>query len=250
MAVEVRGQAVERGSPRELELAVPRDRLVWLLSVFAGLLLVAHLLVSLNRYVFGLAFFGADNLYVLFDMWDEVSIPSWYSIVLLLGAAGVLAIIATAKRASADRYAHHWTGLAVIFVVLSIDDAADIHGQTSYTLNQLLDTSGYLAYAWIIPAAALVVLAGLAYLRFLMHLPAPVRLRFVLAAAIFLTGALVMEAIEGSYDTQHGVENMPYRLMVGVEETLEMAGIILFISTLLAYLATLTSAVRVRLPRA
>lgn len=231
---------------REVELTIPREGLARLLSVVAGLLLVAHLLVSLNRYVFGLTFFAADNLYVLFDMWEEVSIPSWYSVALLLVAAGVLTIIASGTRAASDPYARHWTALAVIFLALSIDDAADVHGHTSYTLREVFDTSGFLAYAWIIPAAALVALVGLAYLRFLLHLPSPVRRQFVIAAALFLAGALVMEAIEGRYDTQHGVENMPYRLMVGVEETLEMAGIILFISTLLGYLASMGKAVRLR----
>ncbi|HMM83827.1 hypothetical protein [Azohydromonas sp.] len=231
---------------REVELTIPREGLARLLSVVAGLLLVAHLLVSLNRYVFGLTFFAADNLYVLFDMWEEVSIPSWYSVALLLVAAGVLTIIASGTRAASDPYARHWTALAVIFLTLSIDDAADVHGHTSYTLREVFDTSGFLAYAWIIPAAALVALVGLAYLRFLLHLPSPVRRQFVIAAALFLAGALLLAAIEGRYDTQHGVENMPYRLMVGVEETLEMAGIILFISTLLGYLASMGKAVRLR----
>ncbi len=248
MAVETQPKTA-RPAADELELVVPRSGLVRLLSAVAGLLLVAHLLVSLNRYVFGLTFFAADNLYVLFDMWDEVSIPSWYSVTLLLAAAALLALIAAGKLAAGDRYARHWAALAVIFLALSIDDAADIHGHTSYTLHELLDTSGFLAYAWIIPAAALVALVGLAYLRFLLHLPPAVRWRIVVAAALFLTGALLLEAIEGHYDTRHGVENMPYRLMVGAEETLEMAGIILLISTLLSYLAALAGEVRLRLPR-
>lgn len=219
-------------------------RLLWLI---AGLLLVAHLLVSLNRYVLHFSFFAFDNLYVLFDMWAETSIPSWYSITLLLVAAAVLVVIAAGKYAEGDRFAHHWAALAFIFLAMSIDDAADIHGQTSYKLNEMLETGGFLTYAWIIPAAALVVLVGLAYLRFLVHLPPDVRWRVVLAATLFVTGALVLEAVEGHYDTTHGVENMPYRLMVGAEETLEMAGVIVLISTLLGYLATMTGAVRLRL---
>jgi len=234
----------------DLTLVIPRNRLVWGLSATAGLLLVAHLLTSLNRYVFGLTFFGANDLYVLFDMWDEVSIPSWYSVTLLLLASGVLTIIAAGKRASGDRYARHWVVLALIFLAMSIDDAADVHGHTSYTLHAMFDTGGFLAYAWVIPAAALVALVGIAYLRFLFHLPPATRWRVVVAATVFVFGALVMESFEARYDTLHGVENMPYRLMVGVEETLENAGIILFIATMLSYLSALASEVRLRFPRA
>lgn len=226
---------------------ISRRSVVVTMSVIAGLLLLAHMLVSLNRYVLELSFFAADNLYVLFDMWSEVSIPSWYAVTLLLIASAILAVIAVAKYAAHDSFRLHWAALSVIFLALSVDEAADIHGQVSYALNEKLNTSGFLAYAWIIPAAVLVVVVGLAYLRFLLHLPASVRIRIVIAGAIFLSGALVMEAIEGRYDSSHGVETMTYRVMVGIEETLEMAGAILFISTLLAYLASLAEAVELRI---
>ena len=56
-----------------------------------------------------------------------------------------------------------------------------------------------------------------------------------------------MEMVEGRYDTQHGVENMPYRIMVAIEETLEMTGIVIFIGALLAYLPTLAEQVEIRI---
>ncbi|MCO5176918.1 MAG: hypothetical protein M9890_08130 [Thermomicrobiales bacterium] len=235
------------GSNQPVRVPIPRRAVVMILSVIAGLLLVAHMLVSLNRFVLDLHFFAADNLFVLFDMWSEVSIPSWYSVVLLLIASAILAVIAVAKYAVRDSFRLHWAVLAVIFLALSLDEAADIHGQASYTLNEKLNTSGFLAYAWIIPAALLVLVVGLAYLRFLLHLPPDVRIRVAIAGAVFLSGALVMEAIEGRYDSSHGVETMTYRVMVGIEETLEMAGTILFISTLLAYLASLAETVELRI---
>lgn len=234
-------------SARPVTVSITRRTVVIGLFIIAGLLLVAHMLVSLNRFMLDLRFFAADNLFVLFDMWSEVSIPSWYSVTLLLIATAILAVITVAKYAAHDSFRLHWAALSVIFLALSVDEAADIHGQVSYALNEKLNTSGFLAYAWIIPAAVLVVVVGLAYLRFLMKLPPDVRIRIIIAGAIFLSGALVMEAIEGRYDSSHGVETMTYRVMVGIEETLEMAGAILFISTLLAYLASLAEAVELRI---
>jgi len=194
---------------------------------------------SINRYMVHASFFGADNLYVVFDLWDEVSIPSWYGTSLLLIAAALLGVIAVAKRQVGDRFQRHWTGLALIFLALSVDDAADLHGHTSYRLQATFETGGWFAYAWVVPAAIACAIVGLIYIRFLAHLPASTRWRFVVAGVLFLTGALVMEMIEGRYDTQHGVENMPYRIMVAIEESLEMIGVVIFISALLTYLATI-----------
>jgi hypothetical protein len=224
-------------------IGLPQRSIVLVLSALIVVFLVAHMAFSINRYMTHVTFFGSDNLYVVFDMWDEVSIPSWYGTTLLLIAAGLLAVIAVVKRQAGDRYRHHWLGLALIFLALSIDDAADLHGHTSYRLQATFETGGFFAYAWVIPAAVACVVVGLTYLRFLADLPPQIRWRFLVGGALFLTGALVMEMIEGRYDTQHGVENMPYRIMVAIEESLEMAGIVLFISALLTYLSQIAQQV-------
>ncbi len=230
-----------------VSIAVPHSRIIAILSTLIVVFVVAHMAFSINRYMVQASFFAADNLYVVFDLWAESSIPSWYSVSLLLACAALLGIIAVAKRQVADRYARHWLGLALIFLALSIDDAADLHGHTSYKLQEMFETGGFLAYAWVIPAGIACAVVGLAYLRFLGDLPPAIRWRFVIGGVLFLTGALVMEMIEGRYDTQRGVENMPYRIMVAIEESLEMAGIVVFISALLTYVSELASKVEFRI---
>lgn len=117
----------------------------------------------------------------------------------------------------------------------------------SYKLQEMFETGGLLTYAWVIPAGIACAAVGLAYLRFLGDLPPAIRWRFVIGGALFLTGALVLEMIEGRYDTQRGVENMPYRIMVAIEESLEMTGIVIFISALLTYLSELADTVEFRI---
>jgi hypothetical protein len=229
-----------------VSITLPQTRIIAVLSVLIVFFVVAHMAFSINRYMIQASFFAADNLYVVFDLWAESSIPSWYSVSLLLVCAALLGVIAVAKRRAADRYARHWLGLALIFLALSIDDAADLHGHTSYKLQEMFETGGYLAYAWVVPAGIACAVVGLAYLRFLGDLPPSIRWRSVVGGVLFLTGALVMEMIEGRYDSQHGVENMPYRIMVAIEESLEMAGIVVFISALLTYLSELADTVEFR----
>lgn len=236
-----------RSGHEPVTVTIPEPFITRALYVVAAMLVAAHMVFSINRYMLHYQFFGADNLYVLFDLWDEVSIPSWYSVSLLLVCSAVLSVIAVAKWQRGDRFRVHWIGLAFMFLTLSVDDAADIHGHTSYKLDEMLDTGGFLAYAWVIPAVFLVVAVGLFFVRFVLHLPPRTRTRYVVAGALFLAGALGMEMIQARYDTLHGVENMRYRIMVAVEEGLEMSGTILFLSASLRYLAGLSDGVRLRI---
>jgi hypothetical protein len=226
---------------------MPEPLITRALYIVAALLVAAHLIFSVNRYVLHYQFLAADNLYVLFDLWDEVSIPSWFSASLLLICSAVLAVIGLAKWRLRDRFRVHWCALALIFLALSADDAADIHGHASYKLDEVLDVGGFLAYAWVIPAAILVVAVGLFYVRFVLHLPPPTRARYIVAGVLFLSGALGLEMVQAWYDTQHGVENMPYRIMVAIEEGLEMSGTILFLSASLRYLAGISDGIRLRI---
>jgi hypothetical protein len=230
-----------------VNVAIPEPLVTRVLYGVAVLLVIAHTAFSINRYMLHWRFFGADNLYVLFDLWDEVSVPSWYSASLLLMCSAVLAMIAVAKWQRRDRFRVHWLALALIFLALSADDAADVHGHASYKLDEMLETGGFLAYAWVIPAAIMVVVVGLFFVRFVLHLPPPTRARYVIAGGLFLAGALGMEMIQARYDTMHGVENMPYRIMVAAEEGLEMVGTILFLSASLRYLSGLGDGIRLRI---
>lgn len=214
-----------------------------LFAVLASLV-VAHLVFSINQEYLGLDFFGSTILWVLFDLQGEVTVPTWFSASLLLACAGLFAVVAAVKRRVEDQFRWHWFGLAVIFLGLSIDEAADFHGAVSYKLQFTFDTSGVLAYPWILPAAILSLVVGLIYLRFLLQLPNSLRNRVMLAGALFLMGALALEAVEAAYDSAVGGDGLVYILMVAAEESLENAGVIILITSLLSYLGTIASELR------
>jgi len=96
---------------------------------------------------------------------------------------------------------------------------------------------GIFYFAWVIPGIALVLVLGLFFLRFLLSLPATTRRRFLIAATLYLGGALGVELIGGQYAELHGFESFTYSMIATVEESLEMAGLILFIRALLKYCA-------------
>ena len=71
----------------------------------------------------------------------------------------------------------------------------------------------------------------------MLHLPAKTRFTFLAAAIIYLGGAIGFELIGGRYAELHGSHNLSYNMISTVEESLEMAGVIIFIRALLQYIA-------------
>ena len=95
---------------------------------------------------------------------------------------------------------------------------------------------GVLYFSWVVPAGIIVAALGIAYLPFLRRLPARTRWRFVLAGALYVGGALLMELPLGWWAERAGDDNLVYGLLDFVEESLELAGTSLFLAALLDYL--------------
>lgn len=186
---------------------------------------------------------GEENLTPLVSnfLWTlgvdhEESIPTWYSTSLLLGCAGLLGVISLAKRASQDRFARHWVGLALIFLYLSIDEGAALHEMFTRPLRELFGATGVIFFAWVIIGVPLVLIFVLAYLRFLLHLPVHIRNLFVLAGGMYVGGAVVIEGIAANQWYLNDGSTLFYSAISSVEEFFEMTGVIVLIYTLLSYI--------------
>jgi hypothetical protein len=166
----------------------------------------------------------------------EGNIPAWYSASLLLLCSVLLAAIACAERERRGGHIVHWLVLSLIFAFLSLDETAQLHELSIRPLQDLFGATGFLHYAWIIPAGLCVALFLSAYLSFLAKLPARTRRLFLTAGAIFVGGAIGIEALSGNQASLHGEENLTYHLIITLEELFEMAGLVLFIYALLDYI--------------
>jgi hypothetical protein len=171
-----------------------------------------------------------EDLVALFSLSYEGNLPTWYSSALLLACAVTLGVIAAGAPAGSGRY---WSLLAAVFGYLSIDEAVGLHEQ----LNGLVELGGPFYFGWIIPAGAAVLLLGLAFLRFLVRLPAESRRRFILAGALYVGGALLMEIPLGMWTEARGDLGLGYALIDFVEESLEMIGATIFLLALLRHAA-------------
>jgi hypothetical protein len=185
---------------------------------------------------------GHDSVYGLVHLFyvdDEGNIPTYFSSTILLFSALLLAVIAALKKQSGDRHRRYWVALSLALFYMSMDEAAQIHELMSRPVKELLghQTHGIFSIAWVIPGAAIMSLVALAFLRFVWQLPAKTRWMTFLAGALFVTGNIGFELIEGRYSEVHSVTNFPFSLLTTAEESLEMAGVIVWIHALLTYLA-------------
>jgi hypothetical protein len=123
--------------------------------------------------------------------------------------------------------------LAGLFFYLSLDEAIEIHEH----LGGFFGTGGVLYFDWVIPAGAAVLVLGAVYLPFLRRLPARTRARFLLAGALYVGGALLVELPLGWWTERAGDDNPVYAAIDLVEETLELAGASVFVLALRQHLS-------------
>jgi len=182
----------------------------------------------------------------LFDVDYERSIPTWYQTTTIFLCAIPLSLIALSKYRQHDRYRYHWAGLAVLFVLLSIDEMNSIHEKAGSVLRSKLGLSGFLRNAWVILAAVFVVVFLVVYLDFIRHLSRHTLYLFLIAGFLFVGGALVWQMVGSYWNDKHGQENLVYLVQTTLEETLEMTGILVFLYALLRYIQTDVSTVQLR----
>lgn len=255
------GQALAPGeqataSPNA-EPAAPQDSILQLsIPINAGkvarvLIIIAICLAALGfgaEYVLDHAGDDADllvmNIMWVFGVNHEMSIPTWFSACLLLGCAVLLTLIALSKRARRDRFARHWTGLALIFFYLSADEGAALHETLTEPLRAALETTGVLYFAWVIAFLPVVAVVALAYLPFLRHLPVRVRNLFVLAGLLYVGGAIFIESLSANLWYLDAGSSTRYGAVGTLEELAEMLGAVVMLYTLLSYIAHVHVGVR------
>jgi hypothetical protein len=118
---------------------------------------------------------------------------------------------------------------------MSIDEMVEIHEWLN-GIEVFDNRSGIFHYGWVIPAAAVVAVFALSYLRFLFHLPPKIRIAVALAGVLFVGGAVGTELILGVWTDAHGENNFTWAVIGAVQESMEMAGSSLFLLTMLRYL--------------
>jgi len=212
-----------------MPLAIPQRLTRRVLFVAAALVCLLGLISELLHYGAGLSW----HFLGLFSLSLEGNLPTWYSSLLLFACGITLHAVAAGARQQSAPFKWRWTLLGCVFMFMSLDEAVELHEQ----LGTVVKLHGVLYFSWVVPAGVIVLLLGLFYLPFLLHLPARTRWRFLIAGIMYVGGALLLELPLGFWAERAGTENLVYVLIDWVEESLEICGATLFLLSLLEYLA-------------
>lgn len=229
-----------------------------------GLAAVALVLASIAGQV---ARFTLDNKYInrlagLFFVDTERNITTFFSVLLIALAAQILGAIYLLQRKHRRPMTSHWAILSFLFFLLAFDESFSFHERLIGPTRALLGEGdlGVLYFAWVIPAMVFVIAVGLFFLPFLLGLPRRTRFGILLAAIIYVGGALGIELIGGYYVETHGLLDLYLQglvnvhtwiyniIIVTVEEFMEMAGTIVFIWALLKFVSEEHKSVQLEFP--
>jgi hypothetical protein len=179
-----------------------------------------------------------------FDFDQENNLPTWFATVLLLTCSTVLFLIFRAYLVERDPQAKWWGGLSLAFLYLSIDEASSLHEATVERMQQLIDATGALYAAWVVPVGIVVAIFGLIYLRFLLSLPRWMQGLLALSAVLFVGGAMGVEMLAWHYrypihaatpTDWEGTKDITWAMLSHLEEVMEMVGVSVFLFALLHY---------------
>ena len=214
----------------------PRNAVIWL-SAIAIFLLVAHLITITMPYIFeGFEHGLVRVLFSLFFIDGEGNVPAIFSTLLFLINAALFLMVWKAAGLAGDSQ-KVWLLLACEFVFLALDESISIHERLIDPLIQALGATGIFYYAWIIPYGIGVVLLAIIAIPVFWRMQKTIRFWFGLSAATYLFSAIGLEMISGKYLVMmNEKKDIVWILMITLEESLEMVGLIILVYALLLLL--------------
>lgn len=211
----------------------------WKVVVILLSITFVFILANLSNNVIQLSGYapGLERYTDKLDMDGEVNPPTYFNSFLLLLPALLMGFIAWMRGRKAS-YHWSWIILAAIFIYLSVDESTKLHELLTKPLRDGLNTGGILLYAWVIVAIPILIGLGIVFLPFILNLPRKTKRLFLLAAVLYIGGALGFEMLAGVFISHFGIHNVFYLIMSTVEETLELTGLIVLIYALLDFIRT------------
>src|SRR5690349_21936582 len=171
-----------------------------------------------------------------FDLNAEANFASWFEALPLLLASLATLGLTVHYRAQRDRLAGRWGALSALFLLMSIDELAQLHDLFTGPLRRRLDLDfGIFYFTWLLPAVAFLGFCAWYFVPLIRSLPRAVQGRLVAATLVYFGGAVLVEMVSG-FVAEGGRRSAPYLAVITVEEACEIGGILLGLGVLLRLL--------------
>lgn len=192
-----------------------------------------------------------------FDATGERSVPTAWSVGLLLGIAGLAALTARLHLRRRLDHVGAWSLFSALFLLFAADDYLSVHEQVAVPLRRMIGSTapGLFHYAWVIPALLVGVVAIVSFRRFAALLPVSIKRQFIVAGVLLLGSAIGLEMVLGMFNPtkQAGAgvtdRDVLFLLVANVRQGLKLVSESLLLVVVLEYLFTLTDRVAIALTR-
>ncbi len=168
----------------------------------------------------------------------EYGIPAAVSALMLLGSAIVALRLSRVDAPADGGRERRWLVVAVAMAYVAVDEALVLHEMAIGLPSRWWDVPDFLALDWVLLALPIVVLLAAVLLPWVLRQPPWLRTRMLLSGALFVGGAVGVETLAGQLDRV----SLAFQALSTIEETLEMAGAALFLTTLVRRHQELTGA--------
>lgn len=183
----------------------------------------------------------------LFDFDEEANIPTYFSALQLLAAAVLVVLIGITVRRRGLTQHRQWLALGGVLGLMSLDEAAQLHEKAMLLTKSLAWAPPALRNrAWVAVGIVIVLVVVVIFIPFVAKLPPVTRWGYIASGGLFVLGAVGLELVEGAWQEVHGT-GLGLKVIVGVQELLEMAAIALFIVVTLRHARGVGVAVDLRL---
>lgn len=185
--------------------------------------LVVSVIVSLIITLLSLfAVWWAPNLsiYHYFEVTSEVNLPMWWNVLLLIAGATLMLLVAANTPSRSARLS--WRLIAVIALLMSLDDATVLHEKLGLVVERFAPDTGF-TFTWVLlgaPIAVVVILLAFSASRRLHRTPR----RLLLSGFVAFLGAAVGFEFIADYLIRVEAHWFLYRVTYHMEEGLEMVG--------------------------
>lgn len=170
-----------------------------------------------------------------FDL--EATLNAWFTSSMLFVAALLMLWTWAAERKNGARTALGWLLLSIGFLYLSLDEMTAIHEHFGDLLKGPWTRLPIFKFRWVLVGIPIVVAVAVVFLPFLLRLPRRTAIRLAVAGVVYVGAALGIEMIDASVFVAQG-DSFSYQLLVCIEESLELVGVLLGIRAVALHLET------------
>ncbi len=169
----------------------------------------------------------------LIDFDYEENLPTTFSSMLFFINSFLLWIIWRSEKLGKGKDKIQWLVLSILFLYLGFDESAKIHENLGDIIETYVDASGYLYFPWSLAYLSIFAVLVILYFPFFLRLAKSTKIKFTIAAVVFVTGAAGFDIISAKEAYENGTDTILYSVLYTIEELMEMIGLVLFTGALM-----------------